>query len=183
MGVGVGGRLRILTLTTSDEALASGKDIHRSFRALVMRLRRCWGRFEYIGVKEVKGDREHLHLVFRGEFMKQVQVSAMWQAIHQSEIVDIRAVWSRRGGARYLAKYLAKEVVNRYWCSYNWVFKGWVGWSKKVKRVVGLYPGKALIQTLARLDVGKRYIVMQLLSPYDVLKPVSTLINTLINPG
>ena len=60
-GVGIGGHLRVLTLTTSDKALALGQDIHRSFRALVLRLRRRYGRFEYIGVKEVKNDREHLH--------------------------------------------------------------------------------------------------------------------------
>lgn len=92
--------MRILTLTTSDEAVGKGyiDDVHRHFRALVLRLRRRWGRFEYIGVKEVKGDRHHLHLVFRGEYMQQVQLSAMWQAIHASKVVDIRAVWSKRGG-------------------------------------------------------------------------------------
>ena len=104
-GVGVGGRLRILTLTTSDEAIEQGLDIHRHFRALVMRLRRRWGRFEYICVKEKKGDREHLHLVFRGEYMEQVQLSALWSSLHASPVVDIRGVYSQRGGARYLAKY------------------------------------------------------------------------------
>ena len=159
-GVGVGGRLRILTLTSSDEAVNEGYDIHRDFRRLVMRLRRRWGRFEYMGVKEVKGDRQHLHLVFRGEFMEQVQLSAMWQAIHKSPVVDIRAVYSQRGGARYLAKYLAKEAVNRYWGSYNWVFQGWVGWSKRVKRAVGHYPGKGLLRSLARQDKTERQLAM-----------------------
>lgn len=162
-GVGVGGRLRILTLTTSDEAIEQGFDIHRHFRALVMRLRRRWGRFEYIGVKEVKGDREHLHLVFRGEYMQQVQVSAMWASLHHSPVVDIRAVWGSRGGARYLAKYLAKSAASRYWASYNWVFKGWVGWSKRVKRAVGHYPSKALLRSLAGLDAIKRRLVMDFL--------------------
>ena len=150
-GVGVGGRLRILTLTTSDEAIEQGFDIHRDFRALVMRLRRRWGRFEYIGVKEKKGDREHLHLIFRGEYMEQVQLSALWSSLHASPVVDIKAVYSQRGGARYLAKYLAKSVINRYWASYNWVFPGWVGWSKRVRRAFGHYPSKSLLQGLARL--------------------------------
>jgi hypothetical protein len=159
-GVGVGGRLRILTLTTSDEAIDKGLDIHRSFRALKERLRRRWGRFEYITVKEVKGDREHLHLVFRGEFMAQVQLSAMWQAIHASPVVDIRAVWGSRGGARYLAKYLSKSVSSRYWASYNWVFQGWVGWSKRVKRAFGHYPAKRLVQAMARQDRAARLLLM-----------------------
>jgi hypothetical protein len=110
-GVGVGSRLRILTLTTSDEALALGLDIHESFRTLVMRLTRRYRRFEYIGIKEPKGDRVHLHLVFRGEYMAQELISALWQDIDKNEIVYIQAVYGSRGGARYLAKYLAKRFI------------------------------------------------------------------------
>ena len=159
-GVGVGGRLRFLTLTSSDEAVVKGYDIHKHFRALVMRLRRRWGVFEYMGVVEIKGDRQHLHLVFRGEYMAQVQVSAMWASLHASPVVDIKAVWGSRGGARYLAKYLAKESVNRYWASYNWVFQGWVGWSRRVKRAVGHYPSRALLRSLAVLDKVKRRLAI-----------------------
>ncbi|GAI68147.1 unnamed protein product [marine sediment metagenome] len=162
-GVGVGGRLRFLTLTSSDEAVIKGYDIHKHFRALVMRLRRRWGRFEYMGVVEIKGDRQHLHLVFRGEYMAQVQLSAMWASIHKSPVVDIKAVYRARGGARYLAKYLAKEGVNRYWASYNWVFAGWVGWSRRVKRAVGHYPSRALLRSLAVLDKVKRRLAMDFL--------------------
>lgn len=159
-GVGVGGRLRFLTLTSSDEAVVKGYDIHKHFRALVMRLRRRWGRFEYMGVVEIKGDRHHLHLVFRGEYMAQAQLSAMWASIHKSPVVDIQAVYKAKGGARYLAKYLAKEGVNRYWASYNWVFAGWVGWSRRVKRAVGHYPSRALLRSLAVLDKVKRRLAM-----------------------
>jgi len=168
-GVGVGGQLRILTLTTSDEAVASGYDIHRHFRALVLRLRRRYGAFEYIGVKEVKGGREHLHIVFRGKYMEQALISAIWQAIHQSKVVDIRAVYKARGGVRYLAKYLAKDAINRYWASYNWVFQGWVGWSKRFNRWVGHYPSKTVLKTLARLDVGKRLAAMWVLCPVAMI--------------
>ena len=89
----------------------------------------------------------------------------MWQAIHQSKVVDIRAVYKARDGARYLAKYLAKEALNRYWASYNWVFKGWVGWSKRFKFWKGHYPNKSILQTLARLDLGKRLEAMWFLCP------------------
>ncbi|MBA7550048.1 hypothetical protein ES705_42554 [subsurface metagenome] len=162
-GVGVGGRLRFLTLTSSDEAVVKGYDIHKHFRALKERLRRKWGRFEYMGVVEIIGERQHLHLVFRGEYMAQVQLSAMWQEIHASPVVDIRSVYKARGGARYLAKYLAKEAVNRYWASYNWVFQGWVGWSRRVKRATGSYPSKALLRSLAILEKVKRRLVMDFL--------------------
>jgi len=150
-GVGVGGQLRFLTLTSSDYAVAQGYDIHRHYRALVMRLRRRFGRFEYMGVVERKGDREHLHLVFRGEYMAQALISAIWQELHASPVVDIRAVWGSRGGAAELAKYLVKAVKNHYWASYGWVFQGWVGWSKAVKRCIGAYPSKACLTRLAQL--------------------------------
>ena len=155
-GVGVGGSLRFLTLTSSDQAVALDYDIHRHFRALVMRLRRRWGRFEYMGVVEHKGGRKHLHLVFRGEYMAQAQISAIWRKLHASPIVDIRAMYKVRGGARELAKYLAEQALNRYWASYNWVFRGWVSWSKRVRRAVGRYPSKALLGVLSRLDKFKR---------------------------
>ncbi|MBA7576363.1 hypothetical protein ES708_18202 [subsurface metagenome] len=162
-GVGVGGRLRIVTLTSSDEAIGQGLDIHRSFRALVKRLRRRWGVFQYIGVREIKGDRQHLHLVFRGKYMAQAQLSVMWAKLHLSPVVDIEAVYSQRGGARYLAKYLAKEALGRYWASYDWVFAGWVGWSRRVKRAVGHWPSRALLRSLAGLDKVKRRLAMDFL--------------------
>ncbi len=162
-GVGVGGRLRFLTLTSSDEAVIEGYDIHKHFRALVMRLRRRWGCFEYMGVVEIKGDRHHLHLVFRGEYMAQAQVSAMWTSLHRSPVVDIKMVYKVKGGARYLAKYLVKEALNRYWASYNWVFAGWVGWSRRVKCTVGHYPSKGLLRSLAVLDKVKRRLAMDFL--------------------
>ncbi|MBA7555192.1 hypothetical protein ES705_47845 [subsurface metagenome] len=162
-GVGVGGRLRFLTLTSSDEAIGQGLDVHRSFRALVKRMRRRWGRFEYMGVVEIKGDRHHLHLVFRGSYMQKAVISAMWASLHLSPIVDIKAVYKAKGGARYLAKYLAKEALNRYWASYNWVFAGWVGWSQRVNRAVGHYPSKGLLQSLAVLDKVKRRLAMDFL--------------------
>ncbi|MBA7711742.1 hypothetical protein ES703_120708 [subsurface metagenome] len=116
-----------------------------------------------MGVREIKGDRSHLHLVFRGEYMAQVQLSAMWQSLHRSKVVDIRAVWSKRGGARYLAKYLAKEAINRYWASYDWVFSGWVGWSQRVKRACGNFPSRTLLRSLARQDKVKRRLAMDFL--------------------
>ncbi|MBA7712938.1 hypothetical protein ES703_121932 [subsurface metagenome] len=116
-----------------------------------------------MGVVEIKGDRQHLHLVFRGEYMAQAQLAAMWQAIHRSLIVDIEAVYEAKGGARYLAKYLAKEALSRYWASYNWVFAGWVGWSQRVNRAVGHYPSRALLRSLAVLDKVKRRLVMDFL--------------------
>ena len=165
-GVAVGGRLRFLTLTSSDAAVAEGLDIHRSWRCLLMRLRRRFGAFEYIGVREIKSDRQHLHLVFRGSYIEQLLISDLWVEIHHSPIVDIRAMYKVRGGARELAKYIGKEICNRYWCSYNWVFRGWVSWSRKVRQVRGYFPSKTILAILARIsDRAKRKLALFALCP------------------
>ena len=97
--------------------------------------------------------------------MDQVVVSAMWRSLYKSKVVDIRAVYKARGGMCYLAKYLAKGKLNRYWVSYNWVFHGWVGWSRRYCKVVGHYPSKTLLGALARLDASNRCEVMRALCP------------------
>ena len=165
-GVNIGGRVRFLTLTSSDEAVAAKRDIHNSWRILLKRLRRRLGRFEYIGVREVAEDgRQHLHLVFRGSYIEQVLISHLWEEIHLSPMVYIEAV-NMKGIHRmghYLAKYIAKSVFNRYWASYGWVFKGWVGWSKRVKRTTGAYPSRELIGALARMGEVSRVVADSLL--------------------
>ena len=172
-GVGVGGRVRFLTLTSSDASVAAKRDIHRSWRCLLWRLRRRLGRFEYIGVREVAEDgRQHLHLVFRGSYMEQVLISHLWQSIHLSEIVYIEAV-KLKGIHRmghYLAKYISKSVFNRYWASYGWVFKGWVGWSKRVRRATGSYPSREFIGALARLGESAAVVAESFLLKYIRLR-------------
>lgn len=153
-GMAVKGRLRFLTLTTSDEAMAL--DIHKSWRKLVMRLRRRFGAFEYMGVREHKGERQHLHIIFRGAYLEQSIVSALWGDIHKSPVVDIRAVRGQRAGVSYIAKYLSKETASRYWASYGWVFKGWVGLSRACKRWLGHYPSRFLLVQLAEMEAQVR---------------------------
>lgn len=87
--------------------------------------------------------------------MEQVQISAKWQAIHQTKVVDVRAIYKARGEARYLVKYLMRESFNRYW-AHNWVFSGWMGWPKRVNCWIGHYPSKRLLQGLARFKVSER---------------------------
>ena len=157
-GAFVGGRLRFLTLTTSDQAIAQGKDLHRSWAALKKRIRRRFGTFEYIAVREIKGDRHHLHMVFRGSYMEQLWISEQWTQIHSSKVVFIEAAeFARKKGMGWeLAKYLGKELRHRYWASYGWVFQGWVGWSRRVCKVKGFFPSQSILRSLARLSAEKR---------------------------
>ena len=124
-GLERGGELRFLTLTSSPEA---PQDIQRSWRKLYMRLRRRNLIQGYLKVNEVtKSGHKHLHIIFRGSYIDQALLSAMWQSIHKSKIVDIRPVnlkGSTRKIANYLAKYLVKESSERYSWSWGWVWPG-----------------------------------------------------------
>ena len=124
-GMRLGGNLKMLTLTTSREAFDAGKDIQRSFRALVMRLRRrnlCTG---YVRVVEfTRAGLPHYHVIVRGGYIPQWWLSRVWAEIHLSPVVDVRAVRGRAGGAAYLAKYLGKDARSRYSWGWDWVWRG-----------------------------------------------------------
>ena len=125
-----------------------------------MRMRRRMGKFEYMGVKESNGERSHVHLVFRGKYIEQQLVSSVWNSLHSSTIVDIREVKRPIQVARYLAKYLAKDLCARYWCSYDWVFKGWLRWSSIFKKVFNVYPKKDLLISIANAPLVARRAVL-----------------------
>jgi len=126
-GMRVGGNLKFVTLTTSQEAKAAGRDIRTSWRALLQRLRRrnlCTG---YVKVMEfTKAGLPHLHLVIRGPWLSQSWLSEQWADIHLSPIVDVRRVQGKDGAASYLAKYMGKSLDARYSWSWDWVWRGFV---------------------------------------------------------
>lgn len=120
---------RVMVLTSSSD---SG-DIHRSFDVLKKRIRRRYGRFEYLSVKEhTKEGFDHLHIVYRGRFMSQKWLSESWNEIHKAKIVWISQLSSWKY-ARHLARYYIKEAIGRFWSSWNWVYRGFL---KDWKRLV-----------------------------------------------
>lgn len=124
-GLERGGKLRFLTLTSSNEAPA---DIQKSWRALYMRMLRRGLITGYIKVPELtEAGKQHLHVLFRGNFIAQRLLSLWWSEIHQSSVVDIRFVRPYGGKKRvasYMAKYMSKEQAGRYSWSWGWVWRG-----------------------------------------------------------
>jgi len=100
--------------------------------------------------------------------MPQKWVSDAWKDVHASPIVYIEAIQSARKGVQYLAKYLSKDVHDRYWASYDWVFKGWVGWPKQFCKQTGHYPHQSVLQSLARLGIERRQEVQQQLIKHEL---------------
>ncbi len=138
-GLKRGGRIRFLTLTSSD---AAPDDIQRSWRCLQMRMVRRGLLAGYIRVPETASDgRKHLHILFRGSYVEQSLIKKWWEEIHQSTIVDIRLVKlgrEPRRVANYMAKYMSKESAGRYSWSWGWVWRGfckdWKEWKRWWRR-------------------------------------------------
>lgn len=132
-GAARGERVRFLTLTSSPQ---STKPIHESFRRFVKRVRRKYGTFEYLAVREyTKSGLAHLHVLFRGAYLPQGWVSTVWEEIHQARITYLEEV---KGNLLQVASYLAKYVVSgegeRFWWSWGWVYRGFVADWKRVVR-------------------------------------------------
>jgi len=124
-GLERGGKLRFLTLTSSND---SPQDIQKSWRALYMRMKRRGLIQGYIKVPEfTQSGKLHLHVLFRGDYVAQKLLSKWWSEIHQASVVDIRAFkpdGSKRRVASYMAKYMSKEMAGRYSWSWGWVWRG-----------------------------------------------------------
>lgn len=132
-------RCRFVTLTSSPD---SKNFIQQDLRRLIMRLRRRGVLVDYIRVIEkTKSGFDHVHMIYRGSYIPQPVLSALWLEIHQAPIVDIRSVKPFknhiRGAAGELAKYMAKEGCRRYSWSWGWVYKGFVRTWKLAKSLFG----------------------------------------------
>ena len=152
-GLRLGGKFRFITLTTSLASAEQGLDIQRSFRALVMRLRRrklCSG---YVKVKEyTRAGLPHLHVILRGPYLPQWWLSQVWGEIHMSPVVDVRAVRGKAGAASYLAKYMGKSLEARYSWSWDWVWKGFVGDWKWLLRT-GFEMGNSMLDIVSMWEL------------------------------
>lgn len=178
-GIDRGGGVRFLTLTSAPD---SPEDIHRSFRKLVQRIRRRGAPFEYIAVKEfTRAGRVHLHIVFRGVYLKQWWLSKQWEQCHGATIVWVKRVDKARSQIRtyaaYLAKYLGKKDFNRYWCSWGWIYQGWsIRWRRLVRywwQNIPEIPWADIIDAWIAHLKGQTIILQdRKLKPPPALKPV-----------
>jgi len=114
--------IAFLTLTSSPKSPA---DITHSWEKLKKRIRRKFGSFEYIWVRErTQSGLIHMHILFRGPYIPQKWLSENWEEIHKAKIVYVEAVWDTGKAIRYMMKYLSKEIEGRFGYSWKWIFKG-----------------------------------------------------------
>ena len=134
-GIERGGRFRFVTLTSTK---GGNDDVHRHFRALVMRLRRRGLIQGYIQVKEyTKSGLLHMHVIFRGSYIDQAYLSQVWEELHGAKIVyiqRIRPIKSKSNLANEMAKYMSKEFAHRYSWDWKWVWRGFCHDWKELKK-------------------------------------------------
>ena len=147
-------RVRICELTS--RLGMDAKRFHRCFRALVMRIRRRFGRFEYIACKEW-GDKSgmlHAHILFRGVFISQAWLSDAWAELTGAFRVYLRELnrWRKKQVGAYFVKYFSRKACSgRYWMSWGWVYRGFV---RDWKFIVSAY-GRDAVRVWRRLLHGE----------------------------
>lgn len=105
---------RFLTLTARPGYMETPMQVylrHRPFiRKLFEKARRKFGKQEYAVFCELhKSGYPHWHILQRGEFIPFKWLSATWEALTGSKIVDIRRCSNARDAARYVVKYVTKS--------------------------------------------------------------------------
>jgi len=130
----VGGRLRHMVLTTSDEARTW--DLVNDCRILFKRITRKYGQVEFFKVRTSEGNGV-LHILYRGSFIPQSWLSSMWSDIHQSPNVWITEA-CKRHIPYVINQYLAgQSQFERYSSSWYWVYPGFVHMWRTFYRMFG----------------------------------------------
>jgi len=127
-----GSPTRFITLTVNPK---HGSDPHErllalphAWRTVLKRLRRRYpgAPMSYLAiVEETRQGEPHLHILFRGPYIPQADLSAMMGELIDSPVVDIRRIKGMREVIRYVAKYVTKAPAQfgngkRYWRGQNW---------------------------------------------------------------
>ncbi len=113
---------KFLTLTGKllpDEDYDDGvRRLRRAQTTLVQRIRRVFGRFEYLSVHEpTKIGNPHLHLLVRAPYIPQPWLSAEWEKLTGCFRVDIRKCPQGSHMPFYVTKYIlknAREFASRF---------------------------------------------------------------------
>ena len=149
---------RWFVLTESDEAIAKGLDVIQKFNELVRYLRRHYGDFEYCCVRHRQGNKKriNLHVVYFGSYIPQQVIEEWWWKNYASHRSKMGKVYNVKGQAWYMSRYLSGEGFERYQCSGDWVFPGWIGFSQWVKHEFGDYPKREMLVELARMSKAER---------------------------
>jgi hypothetical protein len=157
VGLAKGYRFRWFVLTESNEAITAGLDFGKQFHKFVRWLRYYCGDFQYV-VVEHKKPRRHWHLITYGsDKLPCEQIRDYWRKHYLSTVTGMAEIRSIEKAMYYVCGYLKKGgKLARAWCSYNWVFHGWLGFSREYASIYGDYPSSEVLVELALADKARR---------------------------
>ena len=106
---------RLVTLTAGRPAGRTPhqvwEDTRRMVPELIREMRKRHGDIEYCRVMEAHASGyPHYHLVVRGPWMDQRELSYLWCKLTDAFVVDVRKINPERRVAAYIAKYLTKQT-------------------------------------------------------------------------
>ena len=134
LGRGFDGQYRLITLTTPEGFTG---DIHNAWEKWVKRMRRKGYRLEYYAVKEWNAKRTciHIHAVLRLDYIGYSEAREQWKAVTGAVWIHVEKVYTARGMANYLGKYLNKGYKDNpgqrgYWYSQEWIHPKWAAFNK-----------------------------------------------------
>jgi len=142
---------RAICFTLSESDYAQGMDLvfGRALRLFTQQVFRHYHKFPYCWVEHLQGDKLRLNRHFIGygiQFLDAKYLDNLWHQFYGSKLTGVEAVWSEKGFAFYLAKYLGKEEkFTRARFSQDWIFRGWWKFSKSYHKQYGFYPSAEML--------------------------------------
>lgn len=115
---------RLLTLTIRPRPGVSKVDLLELAKSklprLIAAIRRAYPRIEYMAAWQLTAAGvAHAHLMTRGSYIPQRWLSARWRHLTDSPVVDIRKIHNARQAARYVTRYMLRDVSRN-----AWIFEG-----------------------------------------------------------
>ena len=150
-------RFRWFVLTSSPASYAQNLDFGAIFHRFVDWLRYYCPDFQYIVIEHFI-PRKHWHIISFGSDMLPLAKMRNWWISHfSSTITGMEEIRHIEKAMFYVAGYLAGSAkFVRSWSSQGWVFRGWVGFSRKYRSQYGSYPDSDTIVNLSLLPKAKR---------------------------
>lgn len=152
-------RFRWFVLTESDDAISAHISFGREFHKFVIWLRYYCSDFQYIVVEHRQGDlkRRNWHVLSYGSDMLPVKLMReYWLSHFQSTVTGMAEVKDIGKAVSYLAGYLSSgDKFIRSFSSQGWVFRGWIGLSKRYYRQYSEYPARGDLASLSLMSPGR----------------------------
>lgn len=166
-GIAKGYRFRWFVLTESDIALERKIDFGIEFHRFTTWLRKVHCQdFQYevvehrqgIVSKVTKQRRRNWHILSYGSDRLPVRdIRDYWLSHYKSTVTGMAEVREIDKAIYYLSKYLSgSESFIRSWTSQGWVYRGWIGDSKKFRGRFGEYPCEEIIRKLSLMSPCER---------------------------